>query len=272
MIYCPVSANNKAIARRGLLLANPVSEIIFHLSRPISRRRMLTLIMTTLAAVGGAIIAWINRRPAPIIVVIEPTQIPPTPTPTLAIIPRDQWGARRPDHEAANEFGTTTDPTNPAWYVYPDNLADVYSTVAIHHSAILLDTNETMRDVQDLHMDTNHWADVGYHYAIDKNGIVYEGRDIHVRGSSVAGYNTGTIGVCVMGNFEVDIPLEIQRAKMQQLVNWLATTYTLTHLATHHEFNPGSVCPGKNMLPYIDPLAQAAGLQRGIGGYVKPIV
>ncbi|MBA3874371.1 MAG: N-acetylmuramoyl-L-alanine amidase [Anaerolineae bacterium] len=248
------------------------------MSRPISRRRLLTLILTSLAAAGGAIIAWLTHRPAPIVVVIEPTQIPPTPTTipsptpqTLVIVPRDQWGARPPDHGAINEFGVTNDPTNPAWYVYPDNLADVYSTVAIHHSAILLSTNETMRDVQDLHMDTNHWADVGYHYCIDKNGIVYEGRNIHARGSSVAGYNTGTIGVCVMGNFEIDFPLEIQLTKLQQVVNWLTTTYTLTHLATHHEFNPESVCPGKNMLAYIDPLAQKAGLERGIGGYVKPI-
>ena len=247
------------------------------MSRPISRRRILTFILTSLAAAGGAIIAILNRRPAPIVVIVEPSLNPPTvqpspsPEPALVIVPRDQWGARPPNHLAANEFGVTNDPTNPAWYVYPDNLADIYSTVAIHHSAILLATNETMPDVQDLHMNTNFWADVGYHYAIDKDGIIYEGRDIHVRGASVAGYNTGTIGVCVMGNFEVDLPLEIQLTKLQRLVNYLATTYTLTHLATHHEFNPESVCPGKNMLPYIDPLAEAAGLQRGTGGYVKPV-
>lgn len=232
-----------------------------------SRRRLLAIFLTGLATLGGVIIAWLRGRPAPIVVVIEPT---PVPTPALVIVPRDQWGARPPNHTAINEFGVTNDPTNPAWYVYPDNLADVYSTVAIHHSAILLSTNETMRDVQDLHMDTNHWADVGYHYCIDKDGILYEGRDIHVRGASVAGYNTGTIGVCVMGNFEEDFPLEVQLTKLQQVVNWLATTYTLTHLATHHEFNVESLCPGKHMLPYIDPLAQAAGLQRGTGGYVKP--
>jgi len=221
--------------------------------------------------VGGAIIALVTRRRDPIIIVLEPTPLPTlAPTPTLTIVSRDQWGARLPNHEAANEFGFATSATDLTWYVYPNDLADAYSTVAIHHSAIPLATNETIRSVQDLHMDTNHWADVGYHYVIDKEGIVYEGRDIHVRGASVAGYNTGTIGVCVMGNFELDFPLEIQLTKLQQVVNWLATTYTLTHLATHHEFNPESLCPGKNMLPYIDPLAQAAGLQRGTGGYVKP--
>lgn len=31
-----------------------------------------------------------------------------------------------------------------------------------------------------------------------------------VRGASVAGYNTGTIGVVLMGNFEVAAPLDVQ--------------------------------------------------------------
>lgn len=240
------------------------------LTRPISRRRVLTLFITGLTAAVGAAVAWLTRRPNPTVVVIEPTAAP-SPIPTLTIVSRDQWGARPPDHEAINEFGFATSATDPAWYVYPGNLADEYSTVAIHHSAIPLDTDETMQSVQDLHMDSNHWADVGYHYVVDKNGIVYEGRDIHVRGASVAGYNTGTIGVCVMGNFELDLPLEIQLAVLQQVVNWLTKTYTLTHLAGHGEFNPESVCPGKNMMPYLDTLAQVAGLQRGTGGYVKPI-
>ncbi|MBI1277398.1 MAG: hypothetical protein GC179_04655 [Anaerolineaceae bacterium] len=241
------------------------------MSRPISRRRILALLITSLAAAVGAVITWLTGRPNPIVVVIEPTPAP-SPTPTLTIISRDQWGARPPNHEASNEFGFANTAIDKAWYVYPGDLAEAYSTVAIHHSAIPLDTNETMSSVQDLHMDTNHWADVGYHYVIDKNGIVYEGRDIHVRGASVAGYNTGTIGVCVMGNFEIDSPLAIQLTVLQQVVNWLSAAYTLTHLAAHGEFNPESLCPGKNMLPYLDTLAQVAGLQRGTGGYVKPVV
>ena len=229
---------------------------------------MLTLLLTALATASSAALALLTRRREPIVIVLEPTL---TPTPTLVIVSRDQWGARPPNHDTVNEFGFATSATDLAWYRYPDPLADAYNTVAIHHSAIPLDTNETMSSIQDLHMDTNQWADVGYHYVIDKDGILYEGRDIQVRGASVAGYNIGTIGVCVMGNFEVDLPLDIQLTKLQQLVNWLATTYTLTHLAAHHEFNPESLCPGKNMLPYLDSLAQAAGLLRGTSGHVKSV-
>ncbi len=193
------------------------------------------------------------------------------PSPRPIIVARAEWNARAPNHEAPNEFGFAQTATDSEWYVYPDDLAEVYNTLAIHHSAALLFTNETMLDVQKLHMDKNGWADIGYHFGIDRNGTIYEGRDIHVRGASVAGYNTGTIGVVVMGNFQIDSPLDVQLAASSALVNWLAFTYRLTHLVGHYEFNPESVCPGENMKTHLDTIAQAAGLQRGTGGHVPPV-
>ncbi|MBZ0286520.1 MAG: peptidoglycan recognition protein family protein [Anaerolineae bacterium] len=188
-----------------------------------------------------------------------------------AVISRAEWGARTPNHEAANESGFAVSATESAWYVYPGDLAEAYSTVAIHHSAAMLASDETARGIQDEHMDLNGWADIAYHFAIDNTGVIYEGREIGSRGASVAGHNTGTIGVVVMGNFEQEHPLEIQLSTLQSLVNWLAQEYTLSHLAAHGEFNPESVCPGQYVTPLLDGLARNAGLQRGTGGYVAPV-
>jgi hypothetical protein len=192
----------------------------------------------------------------------------PVSTNAPTIVTRAEWVARPPNHNAPNELGFAASPTESAWYVYPGDLAFAYSTVAIHHSAALLAANETMRSIQNEHMDVNGWADIAYHFAIDKDGVIYEGREIGVRGASVAGHNTGTIGVVVMGNFELESPLEVQLAALQSLLNWLARQYTLSHLAAHGEFNPESVCPGKYLTAHLDSLAQNAGLQRGTGGYV----
>jgi N-acetylmuramoyl-L-alanine amidase len=188
------------------------------------------------------------------------------------IISRSEWGAREPDHQAPNEFGFATSPLKPQWYVYPESLTDAYNTVVIHHSASLLAVNETMTDIQDSHMDVNGWADIAYHYGIDKDGLVYEGRDIGARGASVAGFNTGTIGIVVMGNFEQEHPLDVQMKSLQALVNNLTSIYSLSHLAGHGEFNPESVCPGSHFIPYLDELAQNAGLLRGTAGHVRPTV
>jgi hypothetical protein len=186
------------------------------------------------------------------------------------VITRSEWGARLPDHQAPNEFGFATSPLNPQWYVYAGTLADVYNTVVIHHSASLLASDETMADIQDSHMDVNGWADIAYHYGIDEDGLIYEGRDIGSRGASVAGFNTGTIGIVVMGDFEQENPLAVQMESLQALVNGLASTYSLTHLAGHGEFNLESVCPGNYLKPYLDELAQKAGLARGTAGHIPP--
>lgn len=226
--------------------------------RKFSRRRMLLLIGGGTA--GSALFHLIQQTFRWNI---------PVSTNAPTIVKRAEWGARSPNHEAPNELGFATKPTESAWYVYPGDLATAYSTVAIHHSAALLLANETMRSIQNEHMDVNGWADIAYHFAIDKDGVIYEGREIGVRGASVAGHNTGTIGVMVMGNFELEAPLEVQLTALQLLLNWLAQQYTLSHLAAHGEFNPESVCPGKYLVAHLDSLAQNAGLQRGTGGYVS---
>jgi hypothetical protein len=229
------------------------------LPQKISRRAVLLL-----AAIGGigAVLARLLQNP-------------PQPQSALAAIPtiisRAEWGALPPNHDAENEAGFAASPAESAWYVYTKPLDEVYNTVVIHHSDTLLIANETMPSLQRLHLEVNKWADVAYHFAIDKNGNIYEGRDIHVRVASVAGHNTGIIGVVVMGNFELDHPLDIQLGALQTLIDWLRDTYTLSHLAGHGEFNPESICPGKNLAVYLDQLAQGAKLERGTAGYVAPV-
>src|SRR5258705_11663774 len=107
-----------------------------------------------------------------------------------------------------------------------------------------------MQDVQNLHMDQNKWADVGYHYGIDGKGTIYEGRDIHVRGSSVAGHNTGTIGIVLMGDFDHEEPAQEQLASLLTLVQWLTTAYHLTHFAGQSEVSPATAFPGANLPSY----------------------
>lgn len=228
-----------------------------------NRRQFIRAALVTLGA-AGCTLNTPERAPtaAPF------SDISPSPTftppPMPEIVPRAAWNARDINPDAALESGTL------GWHVYEGDLAEIYRTAAIHHSAHRLASNETMRDLQDLHMDRNRWADIGYHYGIDARGIIYAGRDIHVRGASVAGYNTGTLGVVVMGSFEEEEPLPAQLAALQTLLVWLTFTFRLTHLAAHGEFNPDSVCPGRFLWARLDALASVCGLWRGTGGYVAP--
>jgi len=58
-----------------------------------------------------------------------------------------------------------------------------------------------MTALQKSHLNGN-FADVGYHFAIDGYGKIYEGREIGYMGAHVSDANENAIGIVLMGNFE----------------------------------------------------------------------
>ena len=55
-----------------------------------------------------------------------------------------------------------------------------------------------VKEVCRWHIDRG-WSDIGYHYLIDRDGTVVEGRPAERTGAHVKGHNTGTIGVALFG-------------------------------------------------------------------------
>jgi hypothetical protein len=235
-----------------------------------TRRWLLRLL--ALGAVGGGIYSL--RTGLEALELASSGQARLTVLPLLpgepVIIPRAEWRAREPNHEAPNEYGFDTADNPYGWHVYGGDLRDVYTSLAVHHSASTM-RSTTMRGMQSTHMGSRGWADIGYHFGIDPAGNIYEGRSVAVRGASVAGYNTGTMGVVMMGNFNSEVPTMPQLAALQNLTNWLTRRYSLTHLAGHREFNNFTTCPGNHLLALLDLIAAGAGLARGSGGYVPPV-
>jgi RHS repeat-associated protein len=213
-----------------------------------------------------------------------------------SIVSREQWGARDPvsEHEICYPgFGTGMircatiagegfyDPvTNIIGYAcYTDlettksqSLAEVLFSVVIHHAG---NTNDmTIQEVQNEHMDEVYKADIGYHFVIAKDGTIYEGRDIGVRGAHVEEANTGRIGVLVVGDFEpgdyiepvpgvevqvnneaADTPTSAQLASLIALTRYLDVLYGLDVVEGHNDV-PGNYtrCPGDNLEPVVNEL------------------
>lgn len=189
----------------------------------------------------------------------------------MHIIARAIWGAAPPNHNAPDENGFFHPRRNPGgWLVYEQLLTDVLNTIVIHHSA--LDAGQFgVREIQRLHMAQNGWADIGYHFVIDEEGVCYEARPRTVRGVHVRAANTGTVGIVLLGNFEEIQPVPAQLTTLDELVAHLVAEYPgLTHLATHADFNEETVCPGRAMMPHLRPLAEHHQLQLGTGGYRLP--
>lgn len=64
--------------------------------------------------------------------------------------------------------------------------------VTIHITAS--SDNATVEQIRAQHMDQG-WSDIGYHWIVDRQGIVHAGRPESKTGAHVGGYNTGNIGI-----------------------------------------------------------------------------
>jgi len=187
-----------------------------------------------------------------------------------AIVNRAEWDARPLDLEAPDEFGLFDARSNPEGVLYyPNNLRSVLNTIVVHHSAY---PYAGPKDVQNLHMDGRGFADVAYHFLIDSEGTIYEGRELNVRGAHVQGFNTGSVGIVLLGNFNDEQPSEAQLSSLRSLVDYLRYSYEIRYLAGHKDYpdqSPdGTECPGENLYPLLPDIARSLGMKYGIEGYV----
>jgi len=111
------------------------------------------------------------------------------------------------------------------------------------------------------------FQDIGYHYAIDRAGRIWELRSVAYRGEHVReGYdqehvlrkwNDHNVGVVVLGNFDLQVPTEAQKARIRAWGAQLRSEYRLTiaQVKVHQEL-VATKCPGKNLRPYMDSIRQ----------------
>lgn len=87
-----------------------------------------------------------------------------------------------------------------------------------HHTAAI---------VRDWHVNGLGWDDIGYHWFIEKDGKVVQGRVESKNGAHAKGYNTKSIGVCLAGNFDVTLPTTAQEESLKQLLKDIQTRYPI---------------------------------------------
>lgn len=223
------------------------------------------------SGVAAAGLLYINQASQTVLTLEPPTAIP-TNSPRFArpsIINRNNWGALPPNHNAVNEAGFYNEDNSEGWRIYDGEITDAYQTVVLHHSAFYEENDiETLLGVQTSHRNQRGWADIAYHYLVGQNGLIYEGRDWHVRGTHVEQFNTGSLGICLLGDFMQQAPTAAQLNSTMTLINWASERLELTHIATHRDFTGLTACPGDNLAIYVDQFANAAGLSIGTDGYI----
>ncbi len=128
-----------------------------------------------------------------------------------AIVPRSSWGAdesiRRgpPTYAAGARFAV----------VHHTAGAGAYSRA---------EAAAIVRGIQLFHVQGNGWNDIGYNFLVDRFGTVYEGRfggiDRDVVGAHALGFNTGSVGVALLGTYGSTQPSKAAQAAIARLLAW----------------------------------------------------
>lgn len=123
----------------------------------------------------------------------------------------------------------------------------VKNYIVLHHSAT---KDGAVRDFDAILREhlARGYKDIGYHYVIEKvNGkyIVIPGRAEHDVGAHCINRNVDGIGICLVGNYEIDTPTEMQYKIIADLCKDIMSRHPIKEIGRHRDYN-ATACPGKN--------------------------
>ena len=135
------------------------------------------------------------------------------------------------------------------------------SRITLHHGGVTFpqdrDVRQYLRDLQAWSRRDKKWIDVPYHYVIDFEGRVYEGRPIEYAGDTNTEYDpAGHALIEVIGNYEEIEPNPTQLQAIAKTMAMLAVQYRVpvAEIRAHRDYSKQTECPGKNLyrfLPYL---------------------
>lgn len=115
-----------------------------------------------------------------------------------------------------------------------------------------------VNEIRQWHLDRG-WSDIGYHYLIDRDGTVVEGRPLEKTGAHVKGKNTGTVGISLLGGFGGsasdqfdDHFTEEQAIVLKKLIADLKEDYpSITKVTGHNQYS-SKACPCFSVPAWMD--------------------
>lgn len=114
--------------------------------------------------------------------------------------------------------------------------------------------DDYLRNLQDWSRSVKNWIDIPYHYIIDLDGNVWEGRDPSYPGDTNTSYDpTGHILTMMVGNYENIKPTKKQLESLINLLTWQSQEFDINPetLKAHKDYAV-TACPGKNLYPYVN--------------------
>lgn len=176
------------------------------------------------------------------------TPVVPPPTQTLTgVIPRSAWTKGMPDIK-------NIDPMLPVKWITVHH--DGMSPFAATDFASCASRIELIRNGH----RGKGWADIGYHFVVDRSGRVWEGRDMRYQGAHVQDQNEGNLGILCVGNFDQQTPSMAQLAALDRHLRTCMVKYKVksTRVLSHQEWaSARTACPGRNLQSKMNGIRRA---------------
>lgn len=124
----------------------------------------------------------------------------------------------------------------------------IITEIIIHCSATPEYKNYTAADIRRWHK-LQGWSDIGYHFVIQLDGTIEEGRNVDVVGAHCNGHNQRSIGICYVGGLATDgktpkdTRTELQKNALLSLLIDLKGMYPGATIYGHHDFDNRKECP-----------------------------
>ena len=130
------------------------------------------------------------------------------------------------------------------------DLSDV-DLVVLHHSGSAMERT-TIHSIHRWHLQLG-WLGCGYHYVIHSDGSIFQGRALDVVGSHARGFNDRSVGICVVGDFELEYPLLCQQEALGKLLVYLINDKLGGQSLSikRHKDVAATLCPGRNFSYFI---------------------
>lgn len=202
------------------------------------------------------------------------------------IITRAQWGADE-SLRGAETYNSTV------------------KAIVIHHTASSNDyTSATaaaqIRGIYAYDTRGLGWTDIAYNFLVDKFGRIYEGRagsiTSAVRGAHAMGFNTNTMGVAALGNYETASAPAVMVDSLAKVAGWKLSQYGVSPSATTqltsaggsgvkiaagttvtlptvnaHQNTSYTLCPGKYLYPQMGTIRTKAASYAAYSSTTGPV-
>ncbi|MBW3604881.1 MAG: N-acetylmuramoyl-L-alanine amidase, partial [Actinobacteria bacterium] len=128
-----------------------------------------------------------------------------------AVVTRSQWGADESLRSGRPSYARQA------------------SYAVLHHTVNTNDYTRAqaagiVRGIYAYHTQSRGWSDIGYNVLVDRFGTIYEGRagglTRAVIGAHTLGFNTGSIGVAMIGNYDTGSVTSATRSAVAHLLAW----------------------------------------------------